>query len=32
MGIQKQSGTNTVEVVNRVKEEIEKINRTLPPG
>ena len=32
MGVQKQSGTNTVEVVNRVKAEIEKINKTLPPG
>ena len=32
MGIQKQSGTNTVEVVNRVKAEVEKIRRTLPPG
>ncbi len=32
MAIQKQSGTNTVEVANRVKTEIEKINKTLPPG
>ncbi len=32
MGLQKQSGTNTVEVVNRVKAEIEKIRKTLPPG
>jgi len=32
MAIQKQSGTNTVEVANRVKREIEKINKTLPPG
>ena len=32
MGVQKQSGTNTVEVANRVKAEIEKINMTLPPG
>jgi len=32
MAIQKQSGTNTVEVANRVKKEIEKINKTLPPG
>ncbi len=32
MAIQKQSGTNTVEVANRVKAEIEKINKTLPPG
>ncbi len=32
MGLQKQSGTNTVAVVNRVKEEIEKIRTILPPG
>jgi hydrophobic/amphiphilic exporter-1 (mainly G- bacteria), HAE1 family len=32
LGVQKQSGTNTVEVVNRVKAEIDKINKTLPPG
>ncbi len=32
IGIQKQSGTNTVEVIDRVKNEIEKIRRTLPPG
>ena len=32
MGVQKQSGTNTVAVVNLVKEEIAKINKTLPPG
>jgi HAE1 family hydrophobic/amphiphilic exporter-1 len=32
MGVQKQSGTNTVAVVNAVKLEIEKINKTLPPG
>jgi hydrophobic/amphiphilic exporter-1 (mainly G- bacteria), HAE1 family len=32
MGVQKQSGTNTVAVVNRVKQEIAKINKTLPPG
>ncbi|MEN6330844.1 MAG: efflux RND transporter permease subunit [Smithella sp.] len=32
MSIQKQSGTNTVEVANRVKKEIERINKTLPPG
>jgi len=32
IGIQKQSGTNTVEVINRVKSEIEKIRKTLPPG
>jgi HAE1 family hydrophobic/amphiphilic exporter-1 len=32
MGIQKQSGTNTVAIVDAVKQEIEKINKTLPPG
>jgi HAE1 family hydrophobic/amphiphilic exporter-1 len=32
MSIQKQSGTNTVEVANRVKAEIIKINKNLPPG
>lgn len=32
MSIQKQSGTNTVEVANRVKNEVEIINKTLPPG
>ncbi len=32
MGIQKQSGTNTVEIANRIKAEVEKINKTLPPG
>lgn len=32
IGIQKQSGTNTVAVVNAVKAEIAKINKTLPPG
>ncbi|HRY37484.1 MAG TPA: efflux RND transporter permease subunit [Smithellaceae bacterium] len=32
MAIQKQSGTNTVEVANRVKNEVERINKTLPPG
>jgi hydrophobic/amphiphilic exporter-1 (mainly G- bacteria), HAE1 family len=32
IGIQKQSGTNTVEVVERVKSEINKIRKTLPPG
>ncbi len=32
IGIQKQSGTNTVEVINRVKREIERIRKTLPPG
>jgi len=32
IGIQKQSGTNTVEVIDRVKKNIEAINRELPPG
>lgn len=32
MAIQKQSGTNTVEVANRVKLDVERINKTLPPG
>ncbi|MCX5907318.1 MAG: efflux RND transporter permease subunit [Deltaproteobacteria bacterium] len=32
MGVQKQSGTNTVEVINRVKTELEKIKTTLPAG
>ena len=32
LGIQKQSGTNTVEVIDRVKLEMEKIKKTLPPG
>jgi len=32
MGIQKQSGTNTVAVVNAVRKEIENIRATLPPG
>lgn len=32
LGIQKQSGTNTVEVINRVKKELENIKKTLPPG
>jgi len=32
MGLQKQSGTNTVAVVNLAKEEIAKINKTIPPG
>jgi HAE1 family hydrophobic/amphiphilic exporter-1 len=32
IGIQKQSGTNTVEVVDRVKAEVKKIEKTLPPG
>ena len=32
IGIQKQSGTNTVAVADRVKKEVERINKTLPPG
>lgn len=32
LGIQKQSGTNTVEVIDRVKKEMEKIKKTLPAG
>jgi len=32
LAIQKQSGTNTVEVADRVKKEMERINKTLPPG
>ncbi|MCX7913517.1 MAG: efflux RND transporter permease subunit [Thermodesulfovibrionales bacterium] len=32
LGIQKQSGTNTVEVIDRVKREVEKIKKTLPTG
>lgn len=32
MGIQKQSGTNTVEVIDRIKKELEKIKKALPPG
>lgn len=32
LGIQKQSGTNTVEVVDAVKAELKKIEKTLPPG
>ena len=32
IGIQKQSGTNTVEVIDRVKQEMIKIRKTLPPG
>jgi len=32
LGIQKQSGTNTVAVVNAVRREIENIRTTLPPG
>jgi len=32
LGIQKQSGTNTVEVVDRVKKELINIGKTLPDG
>ena len=32
IGIQKQSGTNTVEVIDRVKKELISIRKTLPPG
>jgi hydrophobic/amphiphilic exporter-1 (mainly G- bacteria), HAE1 family len=32
VGIQKQSGTNTVEVVDRVKKELNVIRKTLPAG
>jgi HAE1 family hydrophobic/amphiphilic exporter-1 len=32
IGIQKQSGTNTVQVVDRVKKELARIKQTLPPG
>jgi HAE1 family hydrophobic/amphiphilic exporter-1 len=32
LGVQKQSGTNTVEVVNRVKRELVNIKKNLPPG
>jgi len=32
LGIQKQSGTNTVEVVDLVKKELKKVEQTLPPG
>ncbi|MEK6693180.1 MAG: efflux RND transporter permease subunit, partial [Nitrospirota bacterium] len=32
IGIQKQSGTNTVEVVERIKKELSNIAKTLPPG
>ncbi|HQP41094.1 MAG TPA: efflux RND transporter permease subunit, partial [Smithella sp.] len=32
IGIQKQTGTNTVQVVDRVKEEVERIKKSLPPG
>jgi len=32
IGIQKQSGTNTIEVINRVKKELENIKKALPAG
>lgn len=32
IGIQKQSGTNTVEVIDRIKKELINIRKTLPPG
>ncbi|RPJ36139.1 MAG: efflux RND transporter permease subunit, partial [Deltaproteobacteria bacterium] len=32
LGVQKQSGTNTVEVINRVKKELERIKTVLPAG
>ena len=32
LGIQKQSGTNTVEIVNKVKKELESIRKTIPQG
>jgi HAE1 family hydrophobic/amphiphilic exporter-1 len=32
LGIQKQSGTNTVEVIDRIKKELPAIRKTLPPG
>lgn len=32
IGIQKQTGTNTVEVIDRIKEEIKRIRQSLPPG
>jgi len=32
LGIQKQSGTNTVEVIDRVKKELINIRKNLPPG
>lgn len=32
VGIQKQSGTNTVEVIDRVKKEVDEIRKTLPNG
>jgi HAE1 family hydrophobic/amphiphilic exporter-1 len=32
LGVQKQSGTNTVEVIDRIKKELVNIRKTLPPG
>ncbi|MEW6410571.1 MAG: efflux RND transporter permease subunit [Nitrospirota bacterium] len=32
LGVQKQSGTNTVEVIDRVKKELKNIRKTFPPG
>ncbi|HOM29506.1 MAG TPA: efflux RND transporter permease subunit, partial [Deltaproteobacteria bacterium] len=32
IGVRKQTGTNTVEVIDRVKKEIDRINRDLPGG
>jgi len=32
IGIRKQTGSNTVEVINNVKKELERINKILPPG
>jgi HAE1 family hydrophobic/amphiphilic exporter-1 len=32
IGVRKQTGTNTVEVIDRIKKELERINRVLPPG
>jgi len=32
IGIQKQTGTNTVQIVDRVKREVENIKKSLPPG
>ena len=32
LGIQKQSGTNTVEVIDRIKKELPNIRKDLPPG
>jgi HAE1 family hydrophobic/amphiphilic exporter-1 len=32
LGVQKQSGTNTVEVIDRIKKELVSIRKDLPPG